>query len=62
VSVVIGQLQVEADGETTGPRAASASPRAASPAATAAPTPAARLQALALLRHQRERLARVRSS
>ena len=73
MSVVIGQLQIDADGKAApdtrdardaraaGPSGA-APPRGASPSAAASPPPPVRVQAAGALRHYRERLARVRSS
>jgi hypothetical protein len=66
MSVVISELQIDAEEKTaTDARrgAPAAAPRApSSPAATAAPPPPVRIQIQHALRHHCERLARVRSS
>jgi hypothetical protein len=62
MSVVIGQLQIDTEGEAAA--GAKAPPRRApsSPTAASAPPAPVRVQTQSVLRHHRERLARVRST
>jgi hypothetical protein len=61
MSVVIGRLQIDTEGAAAGAKAP-ATRAPSSPAAVAAPPPPVRVQTQSILRHHRERLARIRST